>query len=119
MPTRTNSNHATLMTGVQPEAHGITGNAVWDRAAGAVRKLGAAADFLAETIFTLAHRAGRGHAHGDRGRQAEARRRCSPPTARGKRRRTSSGTPRAASDSSKDEVTGYAYDGTTLAAART
>ena len=31
MPTRTNPNHATLMTGVEPEAHGITGNAFWDR----------------------------------------------------------------------------------------
>ena len=37
MPTRTNSNHATLITGVHPEVHGITGNAVWDRQAARVR----------------------------------------------------------------------------------
>src|SRR5678815_4176541 len=30
MPTRTNPNHASLLTGVQPSAHGITGNYYWD-----------------------------------------------------------------------------------------
>src|SRR5262249_55202397 len=30
MPTRTNPNHATLLTGLAPESHGITGNAYWD-----------------------------------------------------------------------------------------
>jgi four helix bundle suffix protein len=39
MPTRTNSNHAPLMTGVEPAAHGITGNAVWDRETRRIRKL--------------------------------------------------------------------------------
>src|SRR5688572_21272222 len=117
MPTRTNSNHATLMTGVEPEAHGVTGNAVWDRRIRRVRKLGIATDLEAETIFTIAHRA-----------------------ARGLRTAAAVGKPklgamfsadgihqnapdelwdaRAASDASRDETTGYAYDATTLAAAR-
>lgn len=56
MPTRTNPNHATLMTGVQPAAHGITGNAFWDRRSRRTRKLGAASDLLTETIFTVARR---------------------------------------------------------------
>src|SRR5262245_11188671 len=30
MPTRTNPNHTSLLTGVQPSAHGITGNYYWD-----------------------------------------------------------------------------------------
>jgi hypothetical protein len=117
MPTRTNSNHATLITGVEPDVHGITGNTVWDRSAGRVRKLGAAADLLTETTFTIAHRAGRGLRSaaavgkpklgamfaGDGGRQA-------PPDALWDAHTTS--------ESAHDEVTGYAYDGTTLAAAR-
>jgi hypothetical protein len=31
MPTRTNPNHVSLMTGVYPAEHGITGNRYWDR----------------------------------------------------------------------------------------
>ena len=117
MPTRTNPNHATLITGVEPEVHGVTGNAVWDRAAKRVRKLGVAADVLTETIFTVAHRAGRGIRtaaavgkpklgamfSGDGARQM-------PPD--------ELWDARAASDAARDDVTGYAYDGTTLAAAR-
>jgi hypothetical protein len=117
MPTRTNSNHATLMTGVEPEAHGITGNAFWDPKTGGVRKLGVATDLLTETIFTVARRAGRGL------RTAAA---VGKPklgamfSADGTRQMTPDELwdSRAASDSSKDEVTGYAYDATTLAAAR-
>lgn len=117
MPTRTNSNHATLMTGVEPEMHGITGNAVWDRRTRSIRKLGTARDLETETIFTLARRAARGL------RTAAA---VGKPklglmfSADGTRQ-----TPpdelwdaRAASDASRDDVTGYAYDATTLAAAR-
>jgi hypothetical protein len=117
MPTRTNSNHATLMTGVEPEMHGITGNAVWDRRTRSVRKLGTARDLETETIFTIARREARGL------RTAAA---VGKPklglmfSADGTRQ-----TPpdelwdaRAASDASRDEVTGYAYDATTLAAAR-
>lgn len=117
MPTRTNTNHATLLTGVQAEAHGITGNAVWNREDGATRKLGAPADFLVETTFTLAHRAGRGLRTAIAvGKPklaamfaAEGTRQAAPDEV---------WDPRTASDSSKDETTGYAYDGTTLAAAR-
>src|SRR2546425_4616852 len=35
MPARTNPNHVTLVTGVYPEVHGITGNAYWSRTHGA------------------------------------------------------------------------------------
>lgn len=117
MPTRTNTNHATLLTGVQPEAHGITGNSGWDRDAGALRKLGTPSDVLVETIFTLAHRAGRGLRTGlavgkpKLGAMfaADGSRQAAPDEV---------WDPRRASDSAKDDVTGYAYDGTTLAAAR-
>jgi type I phosphodiesterase/nucleotide pyrophosphatase len=117
MPTRTNSNHATLITGVHPEAHGITGNAVWDRAQRRVRKLGVAADLLTETTFTLARRAGLGlRTAAAVGKPklglmfaADGVRQAAPDEL---------WDARAASDSAKDDVTGYAYDGTTLAAAR-
>jgi hypothetical protein len=117
MPTRTNSNHATLITGVQPEAHGITGNAFWDRKLGRHRKLGTASDLQTETIFTTAHRAGRGL------RTAAA---VGKPklgvmfAADGDRQYAPDELwdARAASDASRDDVTGYAYDATTLAAAR-
>lgn len=56
MPTRTNSNHATLVTGAYAEAHGITGNAWWSRSPGApAAKLDDAARIEIETLFTLAH----------------------------------------------------------------
>jgi len=117
MPTRTNSNHATLVTGVEPEAHGITGNAVWDRRTGRVRKLGRAADLQTETIFTIARRANRGLRTaaavgkpklgamfaGDDAHQVPPDELWDASTA---------------SDSARDEITRYAYDGTTLAAAR-
>jgi hypothetical protein len=117
MPTRTNTNHATLITGVEPEVHGITGNAVWDRTRRTVRKLGAASDLLTETIFTVAHRAGRGI------RTAAA---VGKPklgkmfSANGTRQMAPDELwdAREASDAARDDVTGYAYDGTTLAAAR-
>ena len=117
MPTRTNSNHATLMTGVEPEMHGITGNAVWDRRTRSVRKLGTATDLETETIFTIAHRAARGL------RTAAA---VGKPklglmfSADGSRQSAPDDLwdARTASDASRDETTGYAYDGTTLAAAR-
>jgi hypothetical protein len=117
MPTRTNTNHATLLTGVEPEAHGITGNMVWDRSTRAVRKLGAPADFLVETIFTLAHRAERGL----RTAMAVGKPKLAAMFAADGARQTAPDEvwdPRTASDSAKDETTGYAYDGTTLAAAR-
>jgi hypothetical protein len=117
MPTRTNTNHATLVTGVEPEVHGVTGNAVWDRTTRTVRKLGAASDLLTETIFTVAHRAGRGlRTAAAVGKpklgkmfSADGTRQMGPDAL---------WDAREASDSARDEVTGYAYDGTTLAAAR-
>ena len=117
MPTRTNSNHATLITGVHPEVHGITGNAVWDRQAARVRKLGVATDLQAETIFTLAHRAGRGL----RTAAAVGKPKLGAMFAGDGARQLGPDElwdARTASDSARDEVTGYAYDGTTVAAAR-
>lgn len=117
MPTRTNSNHATLLTGVEPEIHGVTGNAVWDRKARRVRKLGVAADLLTETTFTIARRVGRGL------RTAAAVGKPKLGTmfsADGTRQNAPDELwdARNASDASRDEVTGYAYDATTLVAAR-
>lgn len=117
MPTRTNPNHATLITGVAPDVHGITGNAVWDRTAKAARKLGAAADLETETIFTTAHRAGRGL----RTAAAVGKPKLGAMFGGDGDRRLGPDElwdARAASDSARDEATGYAYDGTTLAAAR-
>lgn len=54
MPTRTNPNHATLLSGVFPESHGITGNGWWDPATHASASLDAAALLDAETLFTVA-----------------------------------------------------------------
>jgi arylsulfatase A-like enzyme len=57
MPTRTNPSHATLLTGVLPESHGITGNGYWDRAAKAIRGLDRAEQLEVETLFTVAETA--------------------------------------------------------------
>ncbi len=55
MPARTNPNHVSLLTGVYPEAHGITGNAYWRRSPGATaERLDAAARVEVETLFTTA-----------------------------------------------------------------
>ncbi len=117
MPARTNPNHATLITGVAPEVHGITGNAVWDPSAAAARKLGAARDLETETIFTIAHRANRGL----RTAAAVGKPKLGAMFAADGTRQLAPDElwdARNASDSARDEVTGYAYDGTTLAAAR-
>lgn len=54
MPARTNPNHASLLTAVYPAAHGITGNAFWDRVPGGVSyRLRAAAAIEVETLFTV------------------------------------------------------------------
>jgi arylsulfatase A-like enzyme len=50
MPTRTNPNHATLLTGVSPAAHGITGNWYWTGKA--EREMGDPALLEVETLFT-------------------------------------------------------------------
>jgi hypothetical protein len=55
MPARTNPNHVSLLTGVHPAAHGITGNAYWSRRPGApAEKLDVAALIEVETLFTVA-----------------------------------------------------------------
>lgn len=54
MPTRTNPTHATLLTGVLPETHGITGNGYWSRKARSVKPLDGAEMFEVETLFTVA-----------------------------------------------------------------
>jgi ectonucleotide pyrophosphatase/phosphodiesterase family member 5 len=55
MPTRTNSSHASLLTGVHTEAHGITGNAYWSRTVGdPPRKTDEPGLLETETIFTVA-----------------------------------------------------------------
>lgn len=54
MPTRTNPNHASLLTGVQPSAHGIIGNYYWDGVA--EREMGDASMLEVETIFTSVER---------------------------------------------------------------
>jgi len=55
MPTRTDPNHVSLLTGTYPEAHGITGNSYWSRAPGAIpARLDAAELIAVETLFTVA-----------------------------------------------------------------
>lgn len=54
MPARTNPNHASLLTGAYPVAHGITGNVYWSRALRApIDKLDAAELLEVETLFTV------------------------------------------------------------------
>src|SRR5439155_1524058 len=55
MPTQTNPNHVSLLTGVYPSAHGITGNSYWRRVPEApAEKLDQAAFIEVETLFTVA-----------------------------------------------------------------
>ena len=55
MPARTNSNHASLLTGTYPSAHGITGNSYWSRALrDPVGKLEGAELLEVESLFTVA-----------------------------------------------------------------
>ena len=55
MPTRTNTNHVSLLTGTYAEAHGITGNAYWSRVPDvAPGRLDAAELIAVETLFTVA-----------------------------------------------------------------
>jgi hypothetical protein len=113
MPARTNVNHASLLTGVFPAVHGITGNAFWDRESAGPRKLGAAGDFLTETLFTVAGRsrpALRTAAALGKGKLAlmfatSPGRQLAPGRLWG---------PTDAAASGRDARTGYAYDGATL-----
>src|SRR5262245_33302374 len=55
MPTRTNTDHATLLSGTYAEAHAITGNAFWPRKPQApAAKLDDAVQIEVETFFTAA-----------------------------------------------------------------
>jgi hypothetical protein len=54
MPTRTHPNHVTLLSGLFPESHGITGNGYWDRRDRVGKGLDTSASVEAETIFTVA-----------------------------------------------------------------
>jgi hypothetical protein len=56
MPTRTNPNHASFLTGLHPEAHGIVGNAYWERRTRRVVKMDDPALFRVETLVTLLER---------------------------------------------------------------
>jgi len=59
MPARTNPNHVTLLTGVTPDVHGITGNVYWSRQPGELpAKLEAAGLIEVETLFTVAETSG-------------------------------------------------------------
>ncbi len=117
MPARTNVNHATLTTGVQPDVHGIIGNAFWDRVSPAPRKLGAAGDFLTETVFGVAHQAARplrtGVAVG-KGKLAL----MFTATAGGSAAPDALWAPDRAASAERDPQTGYALDAATLAGAR-
>jgi Type I phosphodiesterase / nucleotide pyrophosphatase len=54
MPTRTNTNHVTLLTGVPADVHGVTGNAYWSRVADQPpAKLDVAELIEVETLFTV------------------------------------------------------------------
>lgn len=54
MPARTNPNHASLLTGAYPVAHGITGNKYWDRDPGSEAAALEEPDALeVETLFTV------------------------------------------------------------------
>jgi hypothetical protein len=55
MPTRTDSSHASLLTGVYPDAHGIVGNAYWSRVVGEPPAKTDDPNLIeTETLFTVA-----------------------------------------------------------------
>lgn len=117
MPARTNVNHASLVTGVYPDTHGVTGNAFWDRTAASQRKLGAAPDLLTETLFTVA----RGHTPPVRTAAAVGKSkldRMFAATPGGQAAPSRTWGPKDAPSSAHDPTTGYAFDAATLAGAR-
>jgi phosphonoacetate hydrolase len=59
MPTFTNVNNASLVTGVPPSVHGIAGNFFYDVAAGEEVMMNSARFLRAETVFPAAQKAGR------------------------------------------------------------
>src|SRR6185295_191141 len=59
MPSFTNVNNASIVTGVPPSVHGIGGNFFYDTVAGQEVMMNSAGYLRAETIFPAAARAGR------------------------------------------------------------
>lgn len=59
MPTFTNVNNSSIVTGVPPAVHGIGGNFFYDTAAGQEVMMNSARFLRAETLFPAAQRAGR------------------------------------------------------------
>jgi phosphonoacetate hydrolase len=59
MPTFTNVNNSSIVTGVPPSVHGICGNFFYDEAAGREVMMNSAAFLTADTIFPAAAKAGR------------------------------------------------------------
>src|SRR5437870_562412 len=59
MPTFTNVNNASIVTGVPPSVHGISGNFFYDAASGQEVMMNSAKFLRCETIFPSAARAGR------------------------------------------------------------
>lgn len=117
MPARTNVNHASLLTGVYPDTHGVTGNAFWDRTAAPPRKLGAAPDLLTETLFTVAH----GRTPPVRTAAAVGKAKLESmfaATPGGQAAPSRTWSPKDAPSSARDPTTGYALDAATLAGAR-
>jgi hypothetical protein len=116
MPARTNPNHASLLTGAQPSAHGITGNAFWNRAMREpVAKLDAAELLEVESLFTVAE---------ERPERITFAAFAKPKLARlfagvpGRQRPPDTlWSPTWAPVASRDQVTGYTRDGDTMAAA--
>jgi hypothetical protein len=116
MPARTNPNHASLLTGAYPSAHGITGNAFWNRAMREpVAKLDAAELLEVESLFTVAE---------ERPERITFAAFAKPKLARlfagvpGRQRPPDTlWSPTWTTVSSRDHVTGYTRDGDTMAAA--
>jgi predicted AlkP superfamily pyrophosphatase or phosphodiesterase len=116
MPARTNPNHASLLTGAYPSAHGITGNTFWNRAMrDPVAKLDAAELLEVETLFTVVE---------ERPDRITFAAFAKPKLARlfagvpGRQRPPDTlWSPTWAQVGSRDHVTGYTRDGDTMAAA--
>jgi arylsulfatase A-like enzyme len=117
MPARTNPNHVSLLTGVHPAAHGITGNAHWSRVAGAPpARLDDPALIEVETLFTVIEETSpRLVTAGVFGKPKLARLFSAVP---GRQRGPDHlwSPARDAPAGGRDRVTGYSFDATTLEA---
>jgi arylsulfatase A-like enzyme len=117
MPARTNPNHASLLTGAYPVAHGITGNSYWNRALREpIAKLDDAELLEVETLFTVAE--------GEHPELVTFAAFGKPKLARlfagvpGRQRPPDTlWSPTWATAAARDPVTGYTHDSDTMAAA--